>query len=492
MIFDLGPSYTGNRALRQATLSADVQKMKILVVIANYGTKNDQYLQRLLEEYRSMSFDVHIVVLSDIPKGLGDRVEVIVETPQGDPWSFPFAHKRILAEQCDDYDLFIYSEDDTLITQRNIEAFLRVTEVLPENEIAGFIRSEQRPDGTINFSTVHAHFHWDPRSVVSRGQYTFAFFTNQHSGSYLLTRSQLTRAVQSGGFLVGPHQGRYHLPETAATDPYTQCGFKKMICISHIDDFVLPHLPNKYVGKLGLQAMEIFRQIEALLSIRGGRRPSTVLLSSETKLGGAMWSKSYYEPASPAVLALIPSGVRSVLSYGCGWGAMEAELIKRGIRVTAVALDSVIGACAEARGVDVIYGDSEGVPSKLSGERFDCILLSNVLHLVALPEKLLVSLTRLVATGGVVVATVPNLAQLPITWRRMARHAAFRNLTSYEQAGTHLTSDRVVRRWFVNAGLRVRKRISVIPHRAEWFHRASGSLLDSLLAEEFSVLGSKT
>ena len=46
---------------------------RVLVALASYGTSNDEYLARLIEEYRSMSFQVDIVVLSNIPKQLGPR-----------------------------------------------------------------------------------------------------------------------------------------------------------------------------------------------------------------------------------------------------------------------------------------------------------------------------------------------------------------------------------------------------------------------------------
>ncbi|MEO7145080.1 MAG: class I SAM-dependent methyltransferase [Bryobacteraceae bacterium] len=462
--------------------------MKILAVIVNYGSKNDRYLRRLIDEYRTMSHNMHIVVLSNVPKTL-DGVEVVVETPRGDPLSFPFAHKKILAERLDSYDLFIYSEDDTLITQKNVDAFVRVSRALPGGEIAGFLRSEQGADGTRYISTVHGHFHWAPHSVVSRGEYTFAHFTNEHSAAYILSHAQLARAIHSGGFLVKPHGNRYGLQETAATDPYTKCGFKKMICISGIDDFILPHLPNKYVGKLGLPAPEFRRQLQALGSIQNHTRPRTILLNNETKVGLARWSKSYYEPSSSEVLNLIPAGARRVLSYGCGWGAMEEELMRRGMRVTAVALDSVVGICAEARGVEVIYGDAESALSRLSAERFDCIVLSNVLHLMPAPEQFLSALARLLNPGGAVVATVPNLAQLPVRWLRVRRDPAFMNLGSYELTGTHVTSYKKVREWFHRAGLRVPTIVPVIPRRAQWVRRFTGFLFDGLLAAEFSVLG---
>ena len=128
--------------------------------------------------------------------------------------------------------------------------------------------------------------------MVSRGGYAFAFFTNEHSAAYILTRAQLERVIASGRFLIGPHDGKYALPETAATDPYTQCGLRKMICISEINDFVLPHLPNKYVDTLGLPDVEFRAQIRALQAILDKARPATVLMKTETNLLRLKWSKT--------------------------------------------------------------------------------------------------------------------------------------------------------------------------------------------------------
>src|SRR5687768_12101494 len=101
--------------------------MKILVAIANYGTKNDRYLSRVLSEYRSMPYDLNLVALSNLKKDLGADVEVVVGVPQKNPWSMPFSHRRIFAERQDAYDLFLYSEDDMLVTERNIAAFMQAT-----------------------------------------------------------------------------------------------------------------------------------------------------------------------------------------------------------------------------------------------------------------------------------------------------------------------------------------------------------------------------
>ncbi|WP_457836069.1 hypothetical protein, partial [Staphylococcus aureus] len=87
-------------------------------------------------EYQSMSLKVDIVVLTNAPKDMGPSVEVLVVDLKGkNPWTLPFPHKQLFADRRDDYDLFLYSEDDTLVTEKNLQAFLEVSAVLPENEI---------------------------------------------------------------------------------------------------------------------------------------------------------------------------------------------------------------------------------------------------------------------------------------------------------------------------------------------------------------------
>jgi hypothetical protein len=87
----------------------------------------------------------------------------------------------------------------------NICAFLRTVEVLPKDEIAGFIRYEVDGSGKRCYSTIHSHFHWIPEGAKSRGPYTFARITHDHSACWLVTRDQLETAIVSGGFLVEPH-----------------------------------------------------------------------------------------------------------------------------------------------------------------------------------------------------------------------------------------------------------------------------------------------
>lgn len=472
------------RSLRQST-------MKILVAIASYGNANDRYLAQLITEYSALPFQVDIKVLSNISKTVSSPSETIVVDLQGkDPWTLPFAHKQIFAEHLNEYDLFIYSEDDVLITYRNICAFLEVSKVLPEDEIAGFLRFERGPDGRINYPEIHGRFHWDPASVRRRGEYVLAFFTNEHAACYVLTRQQLRRAIDSGGFLAGPRQGKYDLLCTAATDPYTQCGFQKVICISRIEDFLVHHLPNKYVGSVyGVDGPELCRQLGHLKRLGLTGHTPISFFQTETKLAPALYSKEYYEPVRADVVSAIPADTRSVLSIGCGWGAMEVALVSKGMRVVAIPLDPIIAGGLDAEGVEIIYGDFESGRKKLAGQRFDCLLMSNVLHLVPNPVDVLSSFGEYLTEKGKVVVLVPNVLRLPTYWKNARGKVQSGALQGFERTGFHLTSHKIVRRWFREAGMRVESIVDVLSPRYQKVSRISLGIMNPRLSIELIAVG---
>ena len=429
--------------------------MKILAVIASWGTKNDTYLARLIQEYRSMSFDVDVVVLSNLPKPVGPGAEVVVVDLKGkNPTSLPFAHKRIFAERLNAYDLFIYSEDDTLITESNIQAYLKACAVLEGNEIPGFFRFERGTDGQINYPDVHGPFHWDCQSVRRRKDHVFASFTNEHAACYVLTRAQLERAIASGGFLVEPHSGKHDVICTAATDPYTQCGFEKVIGISPLEDFLVHHLPNTYIGSIfGVSESELGSQIECLVQIAQNGQTPTPLFPVESKLMYRRFSKNCYETSQREIIDVIPQGTRTLLSVGCG----------SGLRVVAVPADPVFASGARAKGVEIIEGDVATVRKKLEGKQFDCLLLLDVLHLIQDPGAVMSAFAPLLRVGGTVIVRVPMALRFATAYRAIRGDQRFRELGSYESTGIHFISRRIVRRWFEKAGLRIKTVATEMP-----------------------------
>ncbi len=464
--------------------------MKILVAIANYGTKSRVYLERLLAEYRSLPYQVDVVVLSNIPKDLGPDVEVRVGLPDKNPWSLPFGHKQLFADRLDDYDLFIYSEDDMLIGRRQIEAFLEVTPFLPDDQIAGFLQYEEDAHGKRYCPAVHAFCHWVPRSVRQCGPYVFAYLTNEHAACYLLTRAQLRRAIASGGFLGPPHQGFYDLLCTAATDPYTQCGFTKVLCLSRIEDFLVHHVPNKYLGTVGLEFDQVRVQIEALHRCLRGELTCEELLPPPGKPSAYSWSKLYGEPVREDVLSVVPKGARRVLSLGCGTGATEAVLVQRGMQVIGIPLDAVVGQTARTRGLELTPPNFEKAFALLRGQRFDCILLINILQHLSDPSALLAQSRPLLAERGTLVAAAPNVGFLGHWRRQTAGMCVWRGRDAFARFQVHHTVPRMVTGWIRRSGLRVTCLKYDENARWGWLTRAFPRLTGPWLSRKVVVVAS--
>jgi SAM-dependent methyltransferase len=466
-------------------------RLRILVAVASYGTSNDQYLLRLVEEYRAMSFDVDIVILSNLRKQIAPDVEVLVGLPNRNPWSLPFPHKKVFADRLERYDIFVYSEDDMLITEKNLRAFLEVSETLREDEIAGFLRVEKGSNGSVNYPDVHGNFHWDPTSVRVRGEYTLAKFSNEHAACYVLTRSQLRKAIRSGGYLVEPHEWKYDLLCSAATDPYTQCGYTKLIPISNLDNFTVQHLSNKYAGKVGVDGPEMRTQIDTLLRIAVNEFRPMPLLQTETKLWRGVYSKDYYEPLSKEVISMIPPGARSVLSIGCGSGATECWLAKRGLRVVAVPLDPVICSGAAAKGIEMVFGDFRAANAKLNNERFDCVLYLNVLHLAEDPVEVLSLLRDVLSVESSIIIQAPNMLCVPALWSKIRNPLRFWHSGNYDSTGVHFTSPAKVRRWCRSSGLRIDRTVGVLHRRAEIARRLMPAFVNLFMAPTFVTSAQK-
>lgn len=445
----------------------DERPPRLLVAIASYGEKNLEFLRQIIQTYQSMTFEVDVVVLSDAPKNLGDSVKVVVGLPAKNPWSLPFAHKPIFAANVKRYDLFVYTEDDIGVTENQIRAFVRASVATEPDEIPGYLRYEVDQNNMKLLTDVHGSFHWKPESAKRRGSYTIAEFSNDHAGFYVVNQQQLSRAISSGEYLREPYEGRYGLPETAATDIYTCCGFRKVICVSNFDDFFIRHMSNLYVQRHGVSLPVFQEQIQTLMNIRNGTHPASTLCEVESKVLHGRWSKSYDEKPCDELLAMVPEGVQTLLSVGCGSGAVEAKLIQRGIAVTALPLDSVIGAFAARRGIEVIYGRFLEGMNQLAGRKFDCVLVTNLLHLQPKPERFLEECALRVGKDGTLLVTGPNFSRLPTLFKRAFGVEDYSKLRNFDNSGISVCGPTTLARHVSTAGLRITS-VQWLNHKIGW------------------------
>jgi len=244
--------------------------MNILVVIVNYGTEQLQYLEQVVSELKSFKkYNVSIIVNSNIPLDIEgiDMVNVI----ELDNYQFlPLTCKQVIWDHKDDFDVFLFGENDHLFKEHHIDKYLEYTNILPENRIAGLIQYEENETGKY-YPAYHAHYDWDYNSVEEYEGKKFAHFTNLHQATFILTKEQLHKICEQYNFTQFFGQSGYSVKCKVNTDIYQFCGMKKMICISEFEDNLIHHLPNIYINgeqgrnKLGNHENKMQKSINKML-----------------------------------------------------------------------------------------------------------------------------------------------------------------------------------------------------------------------------------
>ncbi len=467
------------------------QPPSILVAVASYGRAQDHYLEQVLAEYRKLRRRCRVVVLSNLDKVV-QGAEVVVGLPSRDPYSLPFAHRRLFAENVEQYELFIYAEDDTLITEEQIDSFLTLEANLKDDEVIGFIRSETNPEGNRVITSIHHHFRWLPETVVTRGGELYARLSNEHSGCFIATKQHLRKAIASGGFLVEPHRGRYGMLESAASDIYTQCGLKRLICLSRIQEFIVPHLANKYYPQMGIPVGELLCQVQMLAEVYQTKRWNGSLFNPQTNVPGFRWSKGLYERRDEELLRTVPPSTEKLLSVGCGWGENEVWLSRKGIDVCAVPVDAVFAGALRRRGIRTVEGPFEQVVENLHGQQFDVVLMAEVLHLVKDPEGWLEAIRRLLLPDGSLIVSVHNTTDI-LSWIRDRWIGLRRPLSpDYKTSGVQPVSVRSLRRWFRSSGLELMEITPLVEGRRSFAREVGLKTLERALAERFILKAKRT
>ena len=462
--------------------------MNILVTIVNLGTKNDHHLHAVIEAYRAMDNRCDLVVFTDTRKDLGPNIELRVGLPPEGPVFLPFEVRRLMAERAGQYDLYVYTEDDTQLTEHNIRAFIEADALLPPDEVAGFLRYEVQPDGGRWITTIHGYFSWlldSPRQVGDR---VFAEFLNKHSPAYILTAQHLQRAMDSGQFLRRPEPSPYYNEVEAVTvDVYEHCGLRKMICVSHFEDFLIRHLPGKFLGTLGGAEADVRAQADALGEIAAGRRVPQRLFDRRLTCPRACYDRAYYYDRRDDLLDWLEPVDRSILSIGVGSSELEGALAAQGRDVTVVPLDTVMAGIAEHHGCRALPANLDEADGILGDDLFDALVIADTLEYVDDPVTELRRWVKHVRPGGCVVIQATNLHCRE--WRPSERKMGGRPQRSrpvreseFATTGIHASNPRRVTGWMKQAGLTVQQRRMPLPRGGRKFHRLAFGLFDPYFA----------
>lgn len=147
-----------------------------------------------------------------------------------------------------------------------------------------------------------------------------------------------------------------------------------------------------------------------LETLRHERRPLRQVLDGRAlETATAVSVERWTRPVPPDLLPFIPSA-RALLHAGCGDGTLGEQIKRRQrCRVVGIEKSRELASAARRRLDDVYIGDVAEIVAILD-EPFDCILASGVLEQGADPWSLLAGLRHLIAPGGTLIASIPNVA----------------------------------------------------------------------------------
>jgi SAM-dependent methyltransferase len=114
------------------------------------------------------------------------------------------------------------------------------------------------------------------------------------------------------------------------------------------------------------------------------------------------------------LLRFVPPGTWKVLEVGCGEGAFAALLEAAGARVTAVEPDPSAAAIARGRASRIFEATLEDALQKLAGERFDLVVMADVLEHLMDPVAALRALKPLLAPDGAFLLSLPNASHAAV------------------------------------------------------------------------------
>lgn len=121
-------------------------------------------------------------------------------------------------------------------------------------------------------------------------------------------------------------------------------------------------------------------------------------------------TENYFENTRPEMQLYIPATAQRMLEVGCGNAAFAASVKRsRPLHVTAIEGYAPAAEAAQSRVDRLLAMPLEDALPLLDGERFDCIVMNDVLEHLVDPWAALKSLRPLLSPSGVVVASIPNV-----------------------------------------------------------------------------------
>ncbi len=219
--------------------------MKLLVCIAfHHNLDRLKYLFKVIDELVKWPVDLKVIV--DTNKDL--PMDCVVHNDLQHPFHLTWMHRKHIKENIDNFDCFMYIEDDMLVSWENFKAYLEKFYLLYPNYIPSFIRIEEK-DRTQFISDVPEYHKINEEEIVHVKDRMFTSFKFPHNyhAFWIMPQKELKESMKDN--FIQLSEGR----EFAASYTAWELGKKPLVEIYKEDGkyFIDQkcysyHLPNNY------------------------------------------------------------------------------------------------------------------------------------------------------------------------------------------------------------------------------------------------------
>jgi hypothetical protein len=223
---------------------------KILCYIASFTNHSEFYkvLETVLS-YKKYKLDVIIYTTDPVnPIYLLNNVKVITYD-KSIKENLVTEHRKHIPISINDYDLFLYLENDIIINESTLDTFIEENSLLDDNTTVGFIRYEDCNNKKYlnEFMPGCTHNHLPTFKTINNKLY----FTlnNVHQGCYLLEQRHLKKFISNNQFTLNLGPGL----EAAASNFYKSNlwpglpnTLEKVYPVDKLEQLLIHHASNKH------------------------------------------------------------------------------------------------------------------------------------------------------------------------------------------------------------------------------------------------------
>jgi len=275
-----------------------MDRTKIIIGILSYGSHNnefkvenlhkrgyrnqDRYLYQVLSNYNSWDLSkydltIRLYVTDEYDVSEYSNLDIEQKVYSEDLHvNLGWQHRDWFIENKNNYDYFIWNENDILITQKTFETWKSVDQDLPGmRDIAGLICWEDK--GDMGYA-IQQSPRWFGEPVIEQISYKgdiFIHFTNPQTACYLISKEKLNTLIEEDiytptttnprqdfkdgrnkwgllypnvGFPTNHLTGYIRSQPSCASEIYSLGRYRKLISVKHYNDLKAIHLSGDYTN----------------------------------------------------------------------------------------------------------------------------------------------------------------------------------------------------------------------------------------------------